>query len=315
MNKITVINNRDDLMALPEGQTTHATIGAFDGIHIGHQALIRRTVETAQAADAIPAVLTFSNHPLSVLAPSYMPPRLTPDDLRVRLFEDLGLRLIVLIPFDRAVANLSAEVFIREILAQRLRARHVVCGYDFQFGQGGSGNVETLSLMGRQFGISVECMEPVKIRGIVVSSTKIREMVTQGMVATAAEFLGRPYSIRGRVIKGFGRGRHLSYPTANLEPRDDLLIPAYGVYAVRVIIDNHCYNGMMSIGTNPTFEPQHFSIEAHVFDFDGDLVDRTIEIYFIQRLRMEMKFDGAEALVEQLRRDEQYARRFLARPG
>lgn len=306
-----IIGSIEGFAGIPEGASTHLTLGAYDGVHIGHQALIRRTVETSEERGALSVVFTFKNHPLSVLAPSYVPPRLTPDDLRIRLFSEMGVRILVLVEFDHALANMTATEFTREILVKRLRIRHVVCGHNFRFGRGGAEDAEFLREIGAGMGFTVEQLEPVSVRGVIVNSSRIRELLTQGLVSTAAEFLGRPYSIRGEVVRGTGRGRTLTYPTANIVPREDILIPGSGVYAVRVIVDGATHGGMMSIGTNPTFPPEHFSIEAHLFDFNGDLMGKVIEVEFVRRMRMEMKFESAEALVMQMRRDETSARRFL----
>lgn len=308
---VEIIGSIEGLAEIPEGASTHLTLGAYDGVHIGHQALIRRTVETAEERGALSVVFTFRNHPLSILAPSYVPPRLTPDDVRIRMFSEMGVRILVLVEFDHALAQLTATEFTREILVKRLRIRHVVCGHNFHFGQGGAEDAQFLREKGAEMGFTVEQLEPVKVRGVIVNSSRIRELLTQGLVSTAAEFLGRPYSIRGEVARGTGRGRTLTYPTANIVPCEDILIPGSGVYVVRVIVDGAPHGGMMSIGTNPTFPPEHFSIEAHLFDFNGNLMGKVIEVEFIHRMRMEMKFASAEALVLQMRRDEMSARKFL----
>jgi len=316
MSRIKVVRYVEYIRFQTERKRTHVTVGAFDGIHVGHQKLIRKTVDTARANRAMPAVLTFQNHPLTILAPSYAPMRLSSDEARTDLFESMGVRILVLIPFNRSVADLSPEKFVEDILVHGLRVRHLVCGYNFHFGKNGAGNVDVLAELGKKHDFTVEKVPPVKVRGVVVSSTKIRELLTQGMVSTVAEFLGRPYTIRGVVKKGFGRGRSLHYPTANLDLPRDLLIPAEGVYAVRVVLKNGGeYGAMMNIGHNPSFPGDRLSVEVHLFDFDGDLIGETMEIKFVNRLRIEMKYEKIEDLMDQLKRDETSARKFLSIPG
>lgn len=306
-----IIRTQDELKSLPDEFCSHITIGSFDGIHLGHQKLISRVVETSRQNNCTPAVFTFPNHPLSLLAPPYKPARLTSDEERIQLFKDLGVKLLILATFDRSLARVTPEEFVKDILLEKLKVRHVVCGYNFRFGKNGGGDEAFLREMAACHGFSVEQVDPVKISHVIVSSTKIRELLTQGLVTLAGEFLGRPYSLKCPVIKGKGRGRHMEYPTANLAPPEDILVPANGVYAVKVVINNHTYNGMMSIGTNPTFPPKNFSLEVHVFDFDGNLVGEELEVRFIKKLRLEIRFDSREDLMEQLRRDEEIARKFL----
>ena len=308
---VKVINYLEYLKHLPDDRRSYVTIGAFDGVHIGHQKLIRRTVEEARKNNAVPVVFTFKNHPLSVLAPTYAPKRISTDEARIRRFSDLGIKIVVLIQFNRAIADLNRTEFAREILATGLHTRHIVCGYNFRFAREGAGDVDFLRRIGDELGFTVEEVKPVKIRNITVSSTKIRELLTQGMVTTASEFLGRPYTIQGKVVKGMGRGKGLSYPTANLDVPEDVLIPANGVYVIQTEIEGQKIGGMMNIGYNPTFRPRRFSVEAHIFDFERDLVGRALEIQFIKRLRDEVRYESTEQLVSQLARDEKMARKFL----
>jgi riboflavin kinase/FMN adenylyltransferase len=311
MNDITIYHSLFELENLSKEIHTHVTVGVFDGIHLGHQDLLRRTVQSAKGADAVPTVFTFQNHPLSVLAPAYAPPPLTTDEMRVALFEKMGIRMAVIVEFDHALADLPPEVFVRDILAKRLRARHVVCGYNFCFGKEGSGNVKFLCRLGQKMGFSVDPVEPVRIGNDVVSSTKIRELLNQGLVEQAGEFLGRAYSLGSVVERGMGRGARMGYPTANLVFPEGLLIPAVGVYAVRIMVDGAPYRGMMNIGYNPTFPPEHFSAEVHLFDFHGNLLEKKIEVQFVKRIRDEIRFENERELIEQMRIDEKVAREMI----
>jgi riboflavin kinase / FMN adenylyltransferase len=310
---IQIIRSIDELKNLKGKFKSHVTAGAFDGVHVGHQALIRRTVESAGENNAVPVLFTFNNHPLSFLAPAYSPARLTLNGDRVKLISELGIRVIVVLEFDNFLADLSPEEFISELLVSSLGMTHIVEGYNFCFGKRGGGNLDLLTKLGHDLGFSVEVVPPVKIRDVIVSSTKIRGLLSQGLVTSAREFLGRPYSICGKVISGEGRGRHLKYPTANIVLPSGLLRPSNGVYAVRIGVEGGIYDGMMNIGYNPTFKAEHLSMEAHIFDFSGNLPGKEIEVFFINRLRDEISFDNPQALVKQLQCDEKAARKFLIR--
>ncbi|MBN1901389.1 bifunctional riboflavin kinase/FAD synthetase [Candidatus Sumerlaeota bacterium] len=311
MRKMTVYRSLLEMENLPDTMRAHVTLGVFDGIHLGHQELLRRTVESAKKTKAVPAVFTFTNHPLSVLAPAYAPALLTTDESRVALFDKMGIRMAVIVHFDHALGDLSPDEFARNILVKKFEARHVVCGYNFRFGKDASGNVELLKRLGEKMGFSVDSVEPVRIGGDVVSSTRIREFLNQGMVEQAAEFLGRPYSLEAVVRKGMGRGTKLGYPTANLEFSPGLLIPAMGVYAVWIMLKGTPWKGMMNIGYNPTFPPERFSPEAHLLDFKGSLPGKKIEAQFVKKIRDEIRFKNEKELIEQLRRDEKMVRKII----
>ncbi|HPB29941.1 MAG TPA: bifunctional riboflavin kinase/FAD synthetase [Candidatus Sumerlaeota bacterium] len=307
-----IYRNLDELSRFPRNARTHVTIGSFDGLHLGHQALIGATIQSARSMGGHSTVFTFANHPLSLLAPAYRPARIMSDETRIRLIEKLGADSLVLVTFDKVLADMSPEIFVLEVLVKKLHVHQIVTGFNFRFGKDGAGDEKVLAEIGREFGLSIQRLQPVEIDRVIVSSTKIRELLTQGLVALASRFLGRPHFVRGRVIRGLGRGRHLEYPTANLELTDRVLVPANGCYAVRVRFEGKLFGGMMNIGYNPTFPPEHFSLEVHLFDYAGDLVDQTLEVHFLKRLRLEQKFSTPEALMEQLRRDEHIARQFIA---
>ncbi len=309
---INVYKALDELDSLPEDAGTHLTLGVFDGIHLGHQALIKRTVESAHKTRALPAVFTFTRHPLSILAPPYTPRLLTPLDVREGIFASMGIKILVIVDFDSGLSSLTPEEFVRNLLVKRLRARHVICGFNFRFGAGGRGDASRLREIGEKSGFTVEIVKPVLVGGIIVSSTKIRELLNQGMVALASEFLGRHHSVRGEVERGAGRGRSLGYPTANLLISPDILIPARGVYAVKAVVGGKRYGGMMNIGINPTFASGRFSAEVHLFGLEQDLIGKSLEVQFIERLRDEKRFANETALMHHLRRDEQEARKILS---
>jgi len=287
------------------------TIGNFDGVHRGHLALFEKVKTRAAAIGGQSAVMTFDPHPLRVMKPGNGPPLITPTEQKLKLVEQAGIEVIFCIPFNKTFAAISAEAFVKEILVGRVGIRELVVGYDYSFGHNRRGNIAMLREMGRDLGFIVHVVEPVRVQDTLVSSTMIRRLVEQGDLATTRILLGRNYQISGTVIKGKNRGgRLLGFPTANLRPVD-ALIPKRGVYAVTVLADDRLYEGVTNIGFNPTFGDEALSVETHLLDFSGDLVGKTIQVNFIQRLRDEMTYPNVEALSAQIAQDIIEARRLL----
>lgn len=310
-----LFDNLQSLASHLEGSPgTAVTIGAFDGLHLGHQALLSRTVEAARTSGLQSLVITFQEHPLCVLAPPYCPKRLLERDRKHALLAGMGIDLVADIPFTPEFASTPPEEFIRRILHGQCRARRVICGYDFSFGRAGAGNVDLLRSFGAALGLEVEVLEPVAEHAIAVKSTMIRDLLFSGEVERAARLLTRPFDLAGVVGTGMARGRTLGFPTANLQVPPSRVIPARGVYLCAVQIEPDAkpvYGAMVNIGFNPTFGPGSLSIEAHLLDFEGDLVGRTLRLHFLHRLRDEQKFSGPEALIAQLHRDREEARRLM----
>lgn len=292
---------------------TCVTIGVFDGLHLGHRALINRCVREAKSYGLAPLVLSFQNHPLSVLAPPYCPKRIMRPLRKAAVLADLECVHYVNLPFTREFAQIGPVDFCHEILHKACNAKFVIVGYDFTFGSHGEGNMQLLKAKGHELGFEVMELNPVACGDLRVKSTMVRETLHTGQVDVAAWMLGRPHELFGKVVTGFGRGRQLGFPTANLELDTQYAVPARGVYAVRVHIEGDWrhYGGMLNIGMNPTFNNTKQSVEVHLISFDGDLVGKNLEIDFITRLRDEMKFSSPEALAEQLRLDELAAREAL----
>lgn len=305
----------ESLAARLEGQPgTALTIGVFDGLHLGHQALIERTRTAARQAGLSSLVITFQEHPLCVLAPPYCPKRLLARERKHALLKTLGVDLVADVPFTEEFARTPPEEFITRILAGACHARHIVCGYDFSFGRAGAGNTTLLREQGGRLGISVEVVEAVSNHSVHVKSTMIRDQLLSGDVAHASRLLTRPYELTGPVVPGFARGRTLGFPTANLDVPPSRIIPARGVYlcAARVLPGAKPLHGaMVNIGFSPTFGPGRLSVEAHLLHFDGELTGRTLQLHFLARLRDEQKFDGPAALAEQLHRDREHSIRLL----
>lgn len=287
------------------------TIGNFDGLHIGHQKILKKVIERARAKDGTSAVLTFEPHPAKVLHPSQGLRIITPFREKARLIDALGIDLLLCLTFDRKIADMEAEDFIRDVIVERIGATEVIIGHNYRFGRKKKGTIELLRRRERRYGFRTIVIRSKILSGTIVSSSRIRDLISHGKVQEASHLLGRPYMIEGRVIKGKGRGaRLLNIPTANLET-DYELIPAKGVYVVKVGIDNSIYGGVMNIGENPTFCNGSLSLEVHILDFSGDLLESTIRVSFLNRLRGEKRFSDIENLRRAILNDINSARRYL----
>ncbi len=298
----------------PFATPSYLTIGNFDGVHRGHQALVESMLAAAHAQDCQAGVLTFDPHPLTVVRPDIPLHYLTAIDERIELLSAHGLDFVVVLPFTRATAATSAADFMR-ILVERLRLRSLWVGPDFALGRGREGTPERLALLGVDLGYTLHMIAPFQALGGPVHSSRIRGLLSEaGAVGEAAALLGRPYAVWGTVMRGAGRGRLLGYPTANLDVPASRLAPAFGIYACWAWSGARGYPAAVSIGVRPTFDNGAPSVEAYLLDFQGDLYGKELGLSFIRRLRPEQKFAGAEALIAQMDRDVAAARRILAAP-
>lgn len=286
------------------------TLGNFDGIHRGHQEIFRILRQEAEANHGTALVITFFPHPLKVLHPDRAPRLITNIQDRVELMECCGIDHVLCLPFNQEFAGWDAERFVREILARKLGIKRVLVGEDFRFGKNREGGVNFLRKHGDAFGYTVRKIEPVRIDGMEISSTRIRQSIQEGRIRESNAMLGRSYNISGTVVTGDKRGRTLGYPTANLATEAEL-IPPNGVYAVRVVLGEERKSGVASLGIKPTFSGKQYSIEAHIFDFDQDIYGRFLRMEFIERIREEKSFPDAHALVAQIDRDAEQARQIL----
>ncbi|HVI53303.1 MAG TPA: bifunctional riboflavin kinase/FAD synthetase [Candidatus Sulfotelmatobacter sp.] len=291
-------------------------LGNFDGVHLGHQAVIGRAQALAREQSLACGVMSFEPHPRSVFKPDRPPFRLTPFRVKARLIEGMGLDFLVMQHFDLAFASHTAEDFVDQALVGGLGVRHVVVGYDYEFGKGRSGHGELLKQMAARRGFEATLVEPISADGgAVYSSTAIRHALSEGRAEDAAAILGRFWEIEGRVEHGDARGRTIGFPTANVEMAD-YLHPARGVYAVFAGIDQagrtEWRPGVANFGSRPTFDKDGHLLEVHLFDFDGDLYGRHLRVALVSHLRDERKFDSLEALKNQIVEDSQNARRILA---
>ena len=302
------------LATLPLGGAA-LTVGTFDGVHRGHHDVLARLAARARRSGLRSVLVTFEPHPSEVLKPERAPLMLTPGDEKLAALAESGIDYAVILPFTRALAALSAEHFVEDVLLPRFGMRELVVGYDHGFGRDRAGGVDVLRELGERRGFPVEVVPPYVLpNGETVSSTMIRAAVAEGDLERAAEALGRPYSVIGRVAQGEGRGRVLGYPTINVAlPSPRKLLPPAGVYAVRGETPAGAFGGMMNLGPRPTFGDGALSLEAHLFDADVKLYHRSVRITFVRWLRETRRFDGPEALVQQLGRDALDARAALAR--
>jgi len=297
---------------IPEGMKgAFVTIGNFDGVHLGHRFIFRRLVEAARREGRPAVAISFDPHPKMVLHPERRPFYLiTSPEEKIRLLAGLEIDAFILIPFSVEYARTTAEEFVRGILWERLRIRRILIGHDYTFGRGRGGNEVFLTEAGRRLGFEVEVMNAFCVGDTVISSTKIREAILAGEVRFVATLLGRPYNLSGRVISGNHRGVRLGFPTANIAP-DKELVPARGVYAVRLLREGKRHDGVVNIGFNPTFADGKRSVEVHIFDFHEDIYGEPIEILFIERIRDEVRFESPEKLIAQIDRDIARAREIL----
>lgn len=287
-------------------------VGVFDGVHLGHRYVLSALHDRAEATGLVPGVLTFDPHPLTIVAPDHAPALLTGIDHRLELLAALGVEVAAVLEFDETVRDWSPATFLVETLAGPLAADMVVVGEDFRFGKDRAGDVALLVELGSGLGLTPEIVSLVG-GDAPVSSSRIREMIFAGDVIGAAVSLVRPHELWGEVVPGDGRGRTIGVPTANLAVPPGMAVPMRGVYAVTVGRNaDEALPGVANIGIRPTFDGQTETLEAHLIDFDGDLYGQHLRVRFVDRIRDELKFDGVEALVGQIRADIERARRILA---
>uniref|UniRef100_UPI0031D96AD4 bifunctional riboflavin kinase/FAD synthetase n=1 Tax=Saccharothrix mutabilis TaxID=33921 RepID=UPI0031D96AD4 len=289
------------------------TIGVFDGVHRGHQALINRAVAIARDKQVPSVLMTFDPHPSEVVRPGSHPAQLTSLRRRSELVEELGVDVFCVIPFTVEVSRMPADEFVHEVLVEQLHVAAVVVGENFTFGSKALGNVELLRRLGQRFGFVTEGADLVTDDGVTYSSTYIRACIDAGDVKAAAHALGRPHRLEGIVVRGDGRGKELGFPTANLSTTRFAAVPADGVYACWFVhSDGRRLKAAVSVGTNPTFSGRERRVEAFVLDVDEDFYGQRVALDFVERLRGMEKFDTVEALLEQMHRDVEEARGLLA---
>jgi riboflavin kinase / FMN adenylyltransferase len=287
------------------------TIGNFDGVHRGHLALFEKVKERAGAIRGRSAVMTFEPHPIRIMKPGNGPRLITPTQQKIELIGRAGIDVLLCIPFTREFADISARDFVQNILVNRIGIKELVVGYDYAFGRNREGNIPLLREMGENLGFAVHLVEPIHVENLLVSSTSIRRLIQEGRLSEAKTLLGRDFQVEGTVVRGHNRGgRLLGFPTANLNPQDELL-PRTGVYAVFVLVNGRTYNGVTNVGYNPTFRDKALSVETHILDFSKDIVGEKIKLTFLHRLRDEKAFKGLTELTDQISQDIRDAKQWF----
>ena len=292
---------------------TVVTVGTFDGVHVGHRKILSMLKETALACKGEVVLLTFHPHPRKILFPDQPGPGLLNTiSEKISLLKGLGVDHLVIQPFTKEFSQLEYDDFIREILVKQLKVHTLVIGYDHQFGRGRRGTISSLRELAAELHFNVIEIPEQDINHAAVSSTRIRKALESGRVADAFGLLGYHYSLSGKVVHGKKLGRQLGYPTANIQPDDpDKLVPAIGIYAVRVMYKGTLFGGMMSIGTRPTFDDGEISIEVNLFDLEEELYGETLTVHFLQRIRDELKFDNVNDLITRIAQDKAESLRIL----
>ncbi|HEY9286366.1 MAG TPA: bifunctional riboflavin kinase/FAD synthetase [Pyrinomonadaceae bacterium] len=292
---------------------TVLTLGVFDGLHLGHQLIVRTVVERARAARAVPTVVTFDPHPRAVLHPESAPPLLQTFDQKIEALGVLGIEQAIVVRFTEEFARVRAEEFLRDVVGERLQAREVYLGRGFAFGYKREGDIALLRRVSERLGFHADEVPEVCLRGRRISSSRIRELLARGQVNLARRMLGRPYGVEGRVVRGAERGRTLGFPTANLHPQNRV-IPRGGVYVTATLIEGRWRRSVTNVGTRPTFERDaEASVETYVMDWSGDLYGDVVRVRFLHRLRDERKFSSLDELKTQIGRDARRAARYFER--
>jgi len=294
---------------------TVLTLGVFDGLHLGHQLIMKTVAERAREVGSVPTVITFDPHPRAVLHPESAPPLLQTFDQKIEAFGVLGIEQTIIVRFTQEFASIRAADFLRNVVMERLQAKEVYLGKGFAFGHNREGNIELLKKLGSELGFVAGEVPEVRLRGRRVSSSKIRELLASGNVNLARRMLGRPYGVEGRVERGDERGHKLGFPTANLHPQNRV-IPKNGVYVTGTLIEGQWRRSVTNIGLRPTFgQATEPSVETYVMNWDGDLYGDVIRVRFLYRLRDERKFSGIDELKTQIQRDVARANSYFERAG
>jgi len=290
---------------------TAITLGTFDGLHIGHVRIIKQLVEDAKKRKLKSVVYTFANNPSTITNENDKPSTILEMKCKKRIIEELGVDILMLLNFDKNQKNISPDSFIKNILIENLKMKHLVVGYDFQFGKKAQGNTELLILESKKYNYTYDIVEPIKKDFVRVSSTLIRKLLKNGNIEDANYYLGRNYSLEGIVIDGEKIGRKIGFPTANLELDNNFAILKQGVYITRTIINDEVYYSITNVGFNPTLKQSDFTVETHILDFNESIYGEIIRVDFYKRIRNEMKFNSIEDLKESIRWDIYTTRKYF----
>jgi riboflavin kinase/FMN adenylyltransferase len=294
----------------PDARPSAVALGVFDGVHVGHRAILGAAVVHAREAGMPAVACTFDPHPMEILQPERAPLAITTLDERLALIEECGLDATVVLPFTRGLAAMEPEAFVKDVLLTRLGAREIVVGFNHRFGRGARGDVAMLRSLGERLGFRTHIAEPLMVEGVAVSSTEVRASLQRGDLDSAARLLGRRYTLRGSIGHGAERGRTLGFPTANLMPARPVLV-APGVYACMAEVAGQKERAVVNVGVRPTFGEATLAVEAYLLDFSGDIYGQTMVLTFMSRIREERRFPSVDALKTQIQADAEEARRRL----
>jgi riboflavin kinase / FMN adenylyltransferase len=287
-------------------------LGNFDGLHIGHMALINTVIKESKLNSLDSVVYTFTKHPENILRKKLFTPLITTETKKVELLGETSLNYLYFDEFDESFSRMTPEDFVKEVLVGRLNMKLAVAGFDYKFGYNGQGDVNLLKELGKKYFFKTIIIPPIKINNEIVSSTKIRQNIAKGDIDQVFKLLGRHYSITAEVVSGRRIGNTIGFPTANINPENYLILPHKGVYITKTLLDDKLYGSITNIGFNPTFEGQDtVTVETHIIDFEGDIYGKKIEVFFLQKLRNEKKYSSVNELIEQIKIDMLKAREFL----
>ncbi|MBO4235327.1 MAG: bifunctional riboflavin kinase/FAD synthetase [Firmicutes bacterium] len=295
-----IFRNLDEINNMPESAVA---LGSFDGVHLGHQELIRRTSELAESLEIATAVFTFSNHPRDLIPGNVKTKNILYSEDKEKIMEELGVDYLIDIPFTEEIMHMSPENYVRELLIDKLNAKAICCGFNHRFGHRAEGTPELLKEIGEELGFTAYVMEPFYVDDTLVSSTLIRTLIAEGEVESCYEYLGRYYAISGDVVVGNRLGKSLGFPTSNLVMDDSMVAPPNGVYITYCTYNGVRYPSITNVGVKPTVGTFEKNIETHIFDFDGNIYGKRILVEFIRKMRDEVKFDSMEKLKKQIRKD------------
>ncbi|WP_195263598.1 MULTISPECIES: bifunctional riboflavin kinase/FAD synthetase [unclassified Clostridium] len=296
----------DDIIMENKDSDNYVALGSFDGLHYGHLSLVKKTVQVANEKKGKSMVFTYKNHPKTLVKPESTPKLIMDLETKLKYLEQEDVDIVILRSFTKEFMSMSAEDFIK-LLCVDYNVKGIIVGFNFKFGYKNLGDVKLLEDLQSKYGYELYIMEPYTYKGDVISSTRIRKSILEGDVKEASKMLSKPYLIKGRVIHGKKLGRTIGFPTANLEFDNKIIIPDKGVYYTNVEYNNKIYKGITSVGNNPTVNGQQLTIETYILNFDDTIYGQEIKVYFIERIRGEIKFNSLEELVEQIKKDEKFA--------
>lgn len=296
----------DDIIMDNKESDNYVALGSFDGLHYGHLSLVRKTVEVAREKNDKSMVFTYKNHPKTIVKPDSVPKLIMDLDTKLEYLEEENVDIVVLRSFTKEFMSMEAENFIK-LLCEDYNVKGIVVGFNFRFGHKNLGNVDVLKNLQKKYGYELYIMDPYTYKGNAISSTRIRNCILEGEVKEATNMLSKPYSIKGKVIHGRHIGRTIGFPTANLEFNDKMVIPGKGVYYTNVKYKDRTFKGITSVGNNPTVNGKELTIETFILNFDEMIYGEELKVYFIEKIRGEMKFDSVDKLVAQIKKDEDFA--------